>query len=71
VKSSAAEIGDNIFLSAEQVEFFANNKDTVSIVLVEFNHDKIHKTIRELTPDQLYDEFDLVPIKYRLRKRPK
>jgi hypothetical protein len=69
VKSSAAEVDDSIFVSSRQVEFFKDKKGAVSIMLVRFDSNRNLKGIRELTPDQLFGEFDLLPIKYRLRKR--
>jgi hypothetical protein len=69
VMTSFAEGATNIVVSSEQVEFFKNNNSCVSIMFVRFDENRKLIDMRELTPNQLYEEFELVPIKYRLRKR--
>ena len=65
VKSSKMADGENVYVSARQVEFFAENADCATFVFVNYGTGK-KPTVRELTLDELKAEFDLLPIKYRL-----
>lgn len=68
VKSSAMAEGENVYISSMQVQFFEENRHRTAFALVNFGAEE-HPTVRELTLDELYAEFDLQPVKYKLSRR--
>ena len=68
VKSSTAE-DLNIYISSRQLEFFAEHRDGSSFVFVRLNRDLEILGKTWLTLDELHDQYDLKPIKYKLAHR--
>ena len=69
VKSSKALANTNIYVSSGQVTFFKENEDCATFMLVHFDVNKNFIGSRELSFAQLTDEFELTPIKYKLRSK--
>ncbi len=67
VKSSRAVDESNIYLSSRQVQFFQENHDCATFKFVTFATRNEVKSVRELDFIQLSKEFELVPIKFKLR----
>jgi hypothetical protein len=68
VKSSTAEI-ENVFVSSYQIDFLETNRDSASIIIVKFDFGRNITGMSEYSITQLYDTFELVPIKYKLSRR--
>ena len=68
VKSSRAADESNIYLSSRQVEFFRDNQAISTFKLVFFASPSEVGNVREIDFDQLSSEFELVPIKFKLRR---
>jgi hypothetical protein len=69
VKSSRAEDGANIYISSGQIAFLEAHQSCSSVVIVSFDGRSKVKSIRDLSLSQLKQEFDLIPIKYKLQGR--
>ena len=69
VKSSKAENDPNIYISSGQVAFLETHKNCSSVVIVSFDAENEVKSIRDLSLSQIRKEFELIPIKYKLRSR--
>lgn len=69
VKSSRAEDDSNIYVSSRQIEFFQTNESSSSFAFVSFEKGGALKTIRDLSLSQMLAEFELMPIKFKLRKK--
>ena len=67
VKSSRVDNYANIYVSARQIEFFENNKNNGIFMFIIFDISNKVKEIQKYTLRQLYENFELVPIKYKLR----
>ncbi|BEV72623.1 hypothetical protein THUN1379_21050 [Paludibacterium sp. THUN1379] len=65
VKSSSMEEGANVYISSRQLDFFEQHKQSSTFALVSFSEGK-SPSVRELTLDELYAEFLLQPVKYKL-----
>ena len=68
VKSSRAADESNIYISSRQVKFFKENLNCSSIKLVSFVSTDAPPSVRELNYSQLSTEFELIPIKFKLRR---
>lgn len=68
VKSSRAIDDSNIYLSSRQVQFFQDNQAVSTFKFVSFVSRSEVRGVRELDFAQLSNEFELVPIKYKLRQ---
>lgn len=69
VKSSRIIDESNIYLSSRQVKFFQENESSSTFKFVTFTSQNTVNNIRELNFNQLSDEFDLVPIKFKLKHK--
>lgn len=69
VKSSRMMDGTNVYLSSGQIDHLKERADRASVALVVFSNEDKHHSIRDLTLNELLSEFDLVPIKFKLRKK--
>lgn len=67
VKSSRAADESNIYVSSRQVRFFQENSACSTFKLVSFVSRSEVQIVRELSFAQLSQEFELVPIKFKLR----
>lgn len=68
VKSSRAADESNIYVSSGQVRFFQENAACSTFKLVSFLSRNEVQSVRELSFAQLSQEFELVPIKFKLRR---
>jgi hypothetical protein len=68
VKSSAMKEGENVYVSSMQIEFLQKKGASATLCLVRFGEED-ESSVRELTLDELYTEFDLLPDKYKLSRR--
>ncbi|MFL9928840.1 DUF3883 domain-containing protein [Paraburkholderia sp. RL18-103-BIB-C] len=68
VKSSAMKEGENVYISSMQIEFFEKKGASATLCLVNFGEED-EPSVRELTLEELYAEFDLLPVKYKLSRR--
>lgn len=66
VKSSSQGYGSNVYVSSNQVAFFKDNELDTSIVLVNFDRDRKVCSICDLSVSELFEKYDLYPIKYKL-----
>lgn len=69
VKSTRSQGCDSIFISSGQIAHFEEHEDTSRFVFIRFGEEAQVDEYRELTLSDLRETFDLLPIKYRLRKR--
>ena len=67
VKSSALGEGENVYVSAQQLDFFKAHRDQASFMFVNFGTGT--PTLRELTLDEVLDTYELAPVKYKLARR--
>jgi len=67
VKTSKMGFGENVYISSRQVEFFKENPDCSSVAFVNFENDKYSISFK--TFEDVLNEFDLSPIKYKLTPR--
>lgn len=67
VKSSRVVDESNIYLSSRQVQFFQENQGCATFKLVAFATRNEVRGVRELDFTQLSKEFELVPVKFKLR----
>lgn len=68
VKSSAMAEGENVYISSMQLEFFRQHPGQATFSLVNFANAGNVQALREMTLDQLYNEFELQPVKYKLAR---
>lgn len=68
VKSSRASDESNIYISSGQVKYFQENPASSTFMLVTFTSRTEVRSVRELDFSQLCQEFELVPIKFKLRR---
>jgi len=67
VKSSRANgLGDSVYISSGQVEFFEDAGESGNFTFVRFDSDLKVKAIDELSLAEVREKFILTPIKYRL-----
>lgn len=70
VKSSRMDVGENVFISADQIDFFEEHQDNSSFIFVNFkNQNQAEEPFTVLTLHQLRDQFELIPLKYKLRRK--
>lgn len=70
VKSSRMGTGSNVYISANQVEYFEQHPTSSTFVFVNFDlQNKVKKPIVELTLEQLLQNYELIPLKFKLWKR--
>ncbi|KEY57142.1 protein NO VEIN domain-containing protein [Serratia sp. DD3] len=69
VKSSRVLDESNIYLSSRQVKFFQENEPSSTFKFVTFTSKNTVNSIRELNFNQLSNEFELVPIKFKLKHK--
>lgn len=69
VKSSRMDLGANVFISSNQIEFFEEHPDAATFVFVNFDNQNLPEVpFCELTLSQLLNEYELVPLKYKLKR---
>lgn len=71
VKSSRATDESNIYISSRQIKFFQDNQSNSTFKFVNFISRNEVGRVRELDFAQLSSEFELVPIKFKLRRQKK
>ncbi|EFO1000579.1 DUF3883 domain-containing protein [Escherichia albertii] len=69
VKSSRITDESNIYLSSRQIRFFQENESVSTFKFVKFISKNRVDQIRELNFKQLTEEFELVPIKFKLKHK--
>ena len=69
VKSSRADDDSNIYLSSRQVEFFNREDISGEFAFVTFERDRTLSSVRNLSIQQILQEFNLLPIKFKLQKK--
>lgn len=67
VKSSKMGLGENVYISSRQVEFFENNPDCTSLAFVNFSGEEA--SISYKTFATVLRQFELTPVKYKLRPK--
>ncbi len=67
VKSSRSINESNIYISSRQVDFFQENESCSTLKFVTFISNTQVDTVREYNLKQLMNEFELVPIKFKLQ----
>lgn len=67
VKSSKMGVGENVYISSRQVEFFKNNLDCTSLVFVNFDGEEVSISYKSF--DDVLSQFELTPVKYKLSPR--
>lgn len=68
VKSSASIEDTNVYISSGQISFFEEKEDQATFALVKFSAQE-PAAVRDLTLTELRAEFDLIPIKFKLKSR--
>lgn len=68
VKSSRSMDESNIYISSRQVKFFQENESNSILKCVTFISNTQVDTVQEYSLKQLMDEFELIPIKFKLKK---
>ena len=68
VKSSRSMNESNIYISSRQVKFFQENESNSILKCVTFISNTQVDTVQEYSLKQLMDEFELIPIKFKLKK---
>lgn len=58
----------NIYISSRQVKFFQENESNSILKCVTFISNTQVDTVQEYSLKQLMDEFELIPIKFKLKK---
>lgn len=61
----------NIYISSRQVKFFQENEPNSILKFVTFISNTQVDTVQEYSLKQLMDEFELTPIKFKLKKLKK
>lgn len=69
VKSSRAGNEANIYISSRQIEFFQSNEIQSSFMFVKLSSNRELLSIRELSLNSMLTEFELEPIKFKLRSK--
>src|SRR5471030_1935445 len=67
VKSSRSINESNIYISSRQVNFFQENESTSTLKFVTFISNTQVDTVQEYSLKQLMNEFELIPIKFKLQ----
>ncbi|WP_417298352.1 protein NO VEIN domain-containing protein [Enterobacter roggenkampii] len=68
VKSSRSMNESNIYISSRQVKFFQENESNSLLKFVTFISNTQVDTVQEYSLKQLMNEFELSPIKFKLKK---
>ena len=69
VKSSCVTGDSNIYISSRQTKFFEENQANATFRFINFASRGKIENDRELSYAQMQENFDLVPIKFKLKKR--
>jgi hypothetical protein len=67
VKSSSMGEGENVYISAPQLDFFEQHEYDATFVLVNFGMET--PSLRDMTLAELRNQYDLTPVKYKLALR--
>lgn len=68
VKSTLASTESNIYVSSGQIRFFEENESCAEFKIVNFATRDTVVSVRTLSLSQMLNEFELIPIKYKLRR---
>lgn len=67
--STSINEGGNIYISSQQIEFMRANEGKSSLSLVLLDSDKKASRIEDFTLNELLENYEAVPIKYKLNKK--